>query len=352
MQNNSKEQYLQTVFSGKKFYRFYSLPKLAEANSVELEELPYSIRILMESCLRHQSDNGYHPEQLQWLLKWQPQTEKERPALAFLPARILMQDFTGLPVVNDFSALRAYLKRNGKDPEIANPRIPADLVIDHSLTVEASGCPEAQRINEEREFQLNLERYRFLKWSQKAFRNLRVLPPGLGICHQVNLEYLGRVVFVEERDGDLLAYPDSVMGTDSHTTMINGLGVAAGAWAASKHWPPCWAIPANSHPGRDRPGIDRRAARSGQPDRPDPDDHQQAARDRRGWKIRGVVRRGLRRSAGGNPRHDRQYVPGIRRYYDLLPGRHTNAALSGTQRTPLRPDRSGGNLFPGTGIVP
>jgi aconitate hydratase len=227
MQKNSISSYEQTLFCEKKFYRLYSLPKLGIEKKINLERLPYSIRILLESCLRHQGESGYHEQQLDWLTKWQSQTKDERPAIAFLPARILMQDFTGLPVVNDFSALRAAMQRAGKDPGIVNPQIPADLVIDHSLTVEAFGCPEAQRINEEKEFQLNRERYLFLKWSQKAFRNLRVLPPGLGICHQVNLEYLGKVAFVQENgNGDPVIYPDSVMGTDSHTTMINGLGVA------------------------------------------------------------------------------------------------------------------------------
>jgi len=206
--------------------QFFSLPRFARESGMMLDKLPYSIRILLESCLRHQGDGGYDAQQLQNLAAWQPQSAGERPAVAFLPARILMQDFTGVPVVNDFSALRAFLQRAGKDPEVVNPRIPADLIIDHSVTVEAYGCPEAQHINEEREFDLNLERYQFLKWSQKAFRNLRVLPPGLGICHQVNLEYLGQVAFVDESGPDRLVYPDSVMGTDSHTTMINGLGVA------------------------------------------------------------------------------------------------------------------------------
>ncbi len=226
MQNKPNEHYQQTLFCGDAFYRFYSLPKLAEDLGIELEKLPYSIRILLESCLRHQGGGGYHADQLRWLASWQPRVENERPAVAFLPARILMQDFTGLPVVNDFSALRAFLQKAGKDPAAANPRIPADLVIDHSVTVEAFGSPEARRINEEREFELNRERYQFLKWSQKAFRGLRVLPPGLGICHQVNLEYLGQVAFVEKAQDEAWIYPDSVMGTDSHTTMINGLGVA------------------------------------------------------------------------------------------------------------------------------
>ena len=218
--------YLKNMFCGYKLYQYYSLPKLEQDKYVNLDKLPFSIRILLESCLRHQGDSGYNSRQIDGLVNWQPQSEAERTAVAFLPARILMQDFTGLPVVNDFSALRAAMQRAGKDPEIVNPQIPADLVIDHSVTVEAFGCAEAQRINEDHEFKQNFERYQFLKWSQKAFKNLRVLPPGLGICHQVNLEYLGQVAFVEENGEGSLIYPDSVMGTDSHTPMVNGLGVA------------------------------------------------------------------------------------------------------------------------------
>lgn len=216
----------ETLVCGNVSYDYYSLPKLGQDKNSDPGRLPFSIRVLLESCLRHQGDGGYHEEQLDWLINWQAQVDEERPAVAFLPARILMQDFTGLPVLNDLSALRAAIQRAGKDPQIVNPQIPADLVIDHSVTVEAFGCAEAQRINEEKEFQQNKERYQFLKWSQKAFKKLRVLPPGLGICHQVNLEYLGKVAFTDEAGDNTVIYPDSVMGTDSHTTMINGLGVA------------------------------------------------------------------------------------------------------------------------------
>lgn len=222
--NNMTKQ--QTLTCGNESYDYYSLTKLGQEKKSDLGRLPFSIRILLESCLRHQGDGGYHEQQLDWLINWQAKVDEERPAVAFLPARILMQDFTGLPVLNDLSALRAAMQRAGKDPQIVNPQIPADLVIDHSVTVEAFGCAEAQRINEEKEFKQNKERYQFLKWSQKAFKKLRVLPPGLGICHQVNLEYLGKVAFTEETEKNTLIYPDCVMGTDSHTTMINGLGVA------------------------------------------------------------------------------------------------------------------------------
>ena len=230
MQPDPSNPYQQSLFCEGTFYHIYSLPKLANSLGIELEKLPYSIRILLENCLRHQGQAGFSSQQLGWLANWQPQACEERPATAFLPARVLLQDFTGLPVLNDLSALRAAQQRAGKDPAVINPHIPADLVIDHSLTVEAYACPQAQHINEERELELNRERYQFLKWAQGVYRNLRVLPPGLGICHQVNLEFLAQVVFSQEADGENHLYPDTVMGTDSHTTMVNGLGVAG--WGA------------------------------------------------------------------------------------------------------------------------
>ena len=167
---------------------------------------------------------GLIPDSVEALTDWQPIAGAERSAIPFMPARILLQDFTGVPVLNDLAGLRAELARRGKTPLSANPIIPIDLVIDHSVTVEAYGCPDARQINEMKEFDLNFERYQFLKWSEGAFDNLRVLPPGLGICHQVNLEHLGRVAFLDTNDESRI-YPDSVLGTDSHTTMINGLGI-------------------------------------------------------------------------------------------------------------------------------
>ena len=208
-----------------KTYSFFSLPRLAKNLDVDLSGLPYSLRVLLEGCLRQQDKSGFSPKAVDALVHWKPDASGERPAVPFMPARVLMQDFTGLPVLNDLTALRAALKRQGKNPRVVNPSIPCDLVIDHSLTVEAYGCAEAQRLNEEREFDLNLERYAFLKWSQSAYKNLRVLPPGLGICHQVNLEYLSQVAFIKDVGEQSVIFPDSVLGTDSHTTMVNGLGV-------------------------------------------------------------------------------------------------------------------------------
>jgi aconitate hydratase len=208
-----------------KTLEYFSLPRLGEIVDKDLQRLPFSLRILLEGCLRNLGRSGFEPKSVEALAGWQPSAETERPAIPFMPARILLQDFTGVPVLNDLAGLRAELARHGKEATSANPRISADLVIDHSVTVEAYGCDEARQINEKKEFDLNFERYQFLKWSEQAFDNLRVLPPGLGICHQVNLEYLGRVAFQEDREGMTLIYPDSVLGTDSHTPMINGLGI-------------------------------------------------------------------------------------------------------------------------------
>lgn len=203
--------------------QYYSLPELAGLLGVDLPRIPYSIRILLENCLRNLGQPGFDEKNVQDLLEWDPSPGSRRKPVPFMPARILMQDFTGLPVLNDLTALRAALKRSGKDPSQVNPVIPSDVVIDHSVQVYAYGCPEAQAINEKKEFDQNYERYQFLKWSEEAYWNLRVLPPGLGICHQVNLEYLGQVIF-KNNDTNLI-YPDTVLGTDSHTPMINGLGV-------------------------------------------------------------------------------------------------------------------------------
>ena len=152
-------------------------------------------------------------------------------------------------MLNDLAGLRAELARRGKQVSRANPLIPADLVIDHSVTVESYGCPESRQINENLEFDLNFERYQFLKWSEKAFDNLRVLPPGLGICHQVNLEDLGQVAFVDESSPKPRVYPDSCSGTDSHTPMVNGLGVLGWGVGVLKRWQPCSVMPA-SFPSR------------------------------------------------------------------------------------------------------
>ncbi len=225
MASNHKEFQTTLTFNGR-IYQYFDLVKFSQHVKRDLNRLPYSIRVLLESCLRNRGKNGFSQEHAEAVINWSANPDSIRPAVSFLPARVLMQDFTGVPVLNDLTALRAVVKQDGKDPHTVNPRIPSNLVIDHSLQVSAFGCTEARRINEQLEFDQNFERYQFLKWSQSVYDNLQVLPPGLGICHQVNLEYLGQVAFIREMpDGMRIIYPDSVLGTDSHTTMINGLGV-------------------------------------------------------------------------------------------------------------------------------
>jgi len=247
----SSHQGFQAAFTfNKKTYQYFDLIKFSQQIKKDLNRLPYSIRVLLEGCLRNAGKKGFSEKHARAIIEWESPPGSSRPAVPFIPARVLMQDFTGVPVLNDLAALRAAVQRDGKDPHAVNPRIPANLVIDHSLQVSAYGCPEARRINEQLEFKQNFERYQFLKWSQAEYDNLQVLPPGLGICHQVNLEFLGKVAFVKKTpDGKRIIYPDSVLGTDSHTTMINGLGVMGWgvggieALAAMLEYPSEFSIP-------------------------------------------------------------------------------------------------------------
>jgi aconitate hydratase len=202
----------------------YRLEALENAGLTNLADLPFSIRILLESVLRQLDGRSITRESVLALAGWKPEATS-RPDLPFLPARVLMQDFTGVPAIVDLAALRAALARLGGDPRKINPRIPVDLVIDHSVQVDFFASEEAVRRNAEMEFQRNRERYEFLRWGQAAFANFRVVPPATGIVHQVNLEYLAQVVIRRQIEGEWLAFPDTLVGTDSHTTMINGLGV-------------------------------------------------------------------------------------------------------------------------------
>ncbi len=212
-----------TLKSGAKSYTIHRLPAL-EARGLNLRRLPFSLKILLENLLRREDGVNVTTADIEFLAKWNPKAEPSRE-IAYMPARVLMQDFTGVPAIVDLAAMRDAIKTLGGDPVRVNPLIPAELVIDHSVQVDEFGTPASYEANSLLEFQRNRERYAFLKWGQTAFRNFSVVPPGTGICHQVNLEYLARVVFTTEVNGELLAYPDTLVGTDSHTTMINGLGV-------------------------------------------------------------------------------------------------------------------------------
>ena len=199
--------------------------KLSALEGVNLARLPYSLRILLENLLRCEDGKTVTADDIRFLAAWDPKAEPSRE-IAYMPARVLMQDFTGVPAIVDLAAMRDAMQVLGGDPEKINPLQPAELVIDHSVQVDEYGSANAYDLNAALEFTRNRERYAFLKWGQTAFDNFSAVPPGMGICHQVNLEYLARVTFTKtEADGSVTAYPDTLVGTDSHTTMINGLGV-------------------------------------------------------------------------------------------------------------------------------
>src|SRR5580693_607798 len=205
-------------------YKIFSLSALEKKGVGHPGKLPFSLRVLLENLLRQEDGRFVHPADIQALAGWDPNaaTQKE---ISFMPARVLLQDFTGVPAVADLAAMRDAIARMGGDATKINPLLPAELVIDHSVQVDKFGSDMAFAFNAELEFSRNIERYAFLRWGQEALDNFKVVPPDTGICHQVNLEYLARVVFDAASDGKTLAFPDSLVGTDSHTTMVNGLGV-------------------------------------------------------------------------------------------------------------------------------
>jgi len=212
-----------TLSSGGKQYTWFSLEALRQ-QFPNVGRLPVSLRILLENLLRLEDGRAVTKDDIQALATWAPNSGNDRE-IAFTPARVLLQDFTGVPVVVDLTAMRDAIQQLGGSPAKINPLQRVDLVIDHSVQVDRYGSPDAFEYNVEKEFERNRERYQFLRWGQQAFDNFHVVPPGTGIVHQVNLEYLASVVFSRDEAGELLAYPDTLVGTDSHTTMINGLGV-------------------------------------------------------------------------------------------------------------------------------
>ena len=214
-----------TLQVGSQQFEIYRL-NAVEARGCSASHLPYSLCILLENLLRREDGKSVKADDIRALTAW---NKKSVPSeeIAFMPSRVLLQDFTGVPAVVDLAAMRDAMKALGGDPGLINPLQPAELVIDHSVQVDEFGSPKALQLNAELEFSRNKERYAFLRWGQTAFKNFAIVPPDTGICHQVNLEYLARVVFVGAKgeSGHPMAYPDTLVGTDSHTTMINGLGV-------------------------------------------------------------------------------------------------------------------------------
>ena len=206
-------------------YSYYSLPAAEEAGLSGVSRLPVSMKVLLENLLRNEDGKSVGPDDLRAVAAWLGNKGAVEHEISFRPARVLMQDFTGVPAVVDLAAMRDAMTKLGADPERINPLNPVDLVIDHSVMVDHFGTAKAFGENVDREYERNLERYRFLRWGSSAFNNFRVVPPGTGICHQVNLEYLAQTVWTAPEGEGQLAYPDTVVGTDSHTTMVNGLSV-------------------------------------------------------------------------------------------------------------------------------
>ncbi len=211
-----------TLEVGGKSYRYYSLSEFAKKHNID--RLPFSIKVLLEAAIRQFDGRAITQEHVNQIAGWADNRDNNKE-IPFIPARIVLQDFTGVPVVVDLAAMRATMHRAGGDPKRINPLVPVDLVIDHSVMVDAFGTKDALEYNMNIEFERNQERYRFLRWAQTAFDNFRAVPPATGIVHQVNLEYLASVAATKEVDGETYVYPDSLVGTDSHTTMINGLGI-------------------------------------------------------------------------------------------------------------------------------
>jgi aconitate hydratase len=212
---------------GGESFEIHRLDALERSKVGKPSRLPFSLKVLLENLLRHEDDRFVHAEDVRALATWDPTdaggaSEKE---ISFMPARVLLQDFTGVPAVVDLAAMRDAMRHLGGDPKKINPLLPAELVIDHSVQVDQFGAAGAFLFNADLEMKRNIERYAFLRWGQKGFQNFKVVPPDTGICHQVNLEYLARVVFKKQENGAWTAFPDSLVGTDSHTTMVNGLGV-------------------------------------------------------------------------------------------------------------------------------
>ncbi len=209
-----------TLKVGGKTYDYYAVEAATEAGYGDVSRLPFSMKVLLENMLRFEDGRTVVTDDVKAAASGEAGRE-----IAYRPARVLMQDFTGVPAVVDLAAMRDAMEAVGGDARKINPLSPVDLVIDHSVMIDFSGTDDALEKNEKREFERNQERYEFLRWGQGAFDNFRVVPPGTGICHQVNVEHLAQVVWTDDKDGNAIAYPDTLVGTDSHTTMVNGLGV-------------------------------------------------------------------------------------------------------------------------------
>jgi aconitate hydratase len=285
-----------TLHVGDKSYEIFRLDTVPG-----YEKLPYSLKVLLENLLRTEDGKNVTKEQIEALGSWVPSAEPDTE-IQFTPARVIMQDFTGVPCIVDLATMREAVLALGGDPNKINPLAPAEMVIDHSVIADLFGTENALERNVEIEYERNGERYQFLRWGQTAFDDFKVVPPGTGIVHQVNIEHLAKVTFTRQVDGVLRAYPDTCVGTDSHTTMVNGLGVLG------------WGVG----------GIEAEAAMLGQPvsmHRRRAHDHRHAPQARGGRQVRRVLRIGRGIRAARQPCDDRQHEPRVRLDRCDVPGR-------------------------------
>jgi aconitate hydratase len=312
------------LHAGGRTHQIFRLAALEKAG-INLSRIPYSIKILLENLLRFEDGSTVKRSDIEYVAKWD--TAAPATEINFRPARVVLQDFTGVPCVVDLAAMRDALKKMGADPKKANPLVPVDLVIDHSVQVDHYGTNDAFQLNALLEFQRNQERYSFLRWGQSAFQNFRAVPPDTGIVHQVNLEYLASVVMT----ADGAAYPDTVVGTDSHTTMINGLGVVG------------WGVG----------GIEAEACMLGQPATmllPQVLGFKMTGKLPEGatatdlvltGQVRRVLRRRAERFKSGRPRHYLEHGAGIRRDHRRFPHRRSVARIPAPDQSSARANRSG-----------
>ncbi len=220
----NKEQFVKTLEIGGDFFTIYDINGLEQKSIARIGKLPFCIKILAENLLRKLDGDIVKEEDLLHVVRWEKRYGKS-VGVPFYPARVLLQDYTGIPAIVDLAAMRDAMERMGGDPRKIDPLVPVDLIVDHSVQADFHGTSQSRELNTTREYERNSERYMLLRWAQKNFRNLRIVPPGSGICHQINLEFISRIIVTEETDGSVAAFPDTLVGADSHTTMINGIGV-------------------------------------------------------------------------------------------------------------------------------
>ena len=324
---------------GSQQFAYYSLAKAGEALG-DISRLPFSMKVLLENLLRFEDGVTVTRDDLQAMVDWQKERRISRE-IQYRPARVLMQDFTGVPAVVDLAAMRDAMKQLGGDPQKINPQVPVHLVIDHSVMVDEFGTPKSFGDNVALEYQRNAERYEFLKWGASAFDNFQVVPPGTGICHQVNLEYIAQCVWSsDDQTGETVAYPDTLVGTDSHTTMVNGLGVlgwGVGGIEAEAAMLAQPVIDADPRSGRLPPGG--RAEGRHHRHRPGADRDPDAARQGRRREVRRILRPRPRRAEPRRPRDHRQHGARIWRDLRLLPDRRADHRISRADRPRARADR-------------